>query len=578
MDYKIGFINKIAYSAIFVWSIFMLGAILMSRYHNYNYADKLAQNEAIVSVKKDLAYRSWIAKQGGVYVPTSNKILPNQYLSHIANRDINTTNNQELTLVNPAYILSEIMKEYTEIYKTKGHITSRKLLNPNNKADIWEEKALEKVEVTKEPLSTKEIINGKEYFRYLQPLITQKSCLKCHGHQGYKVGDVRGGVSISIPMEEYYKKALTHSLINEVAICILYLFGMLIILFARIKAKNILDNKIKNYEQHIFSLVNIIEKRDAYTAGHTQRVAKYAKLIAKEMGFLEDQIDDIYRACMLHDIGKISIPDSILLKPGKLTPLEYEIIKEHVSISYELLSSVDIYKDIAEIIRYHHERYDGSGYPNGLKEDEIPLMSHIMIVADAFDAMTTNRIYKSKKSVALAIKELQNLSGKYFHQDVVNSAVIVLSDIEVDNDITQTPRTKIEKERFSYFYKDQITQVYNKNYLEFVLASDYSHEFGVKYINSIYLHNFTQYNRVHGWGKGDTLLREFAQTLNTISYDKLVFRVYGDDFVILNRESLSIDKHLPILNKILEDTGVTLSYKSFDIHTITNLESLETVL
>ena len=108
-----------------------------------------------------------------------------------------------------------------------------------------------------------------------------------------------------------------------------------------------MDTKIRDYEQHIFSLVKIIEKRDRYTAGHSQRVATYSALIAKEMGYSKHEVDTLYRACMLHDIGKISTPDSILLKPEKLNNLEYEIIKEHVTVSYELLNKVDIYRDIA---------------------------------------------------------------------------------------------------------------------------------------------------------------------------------------------------------------------------------------
>ena len=432
----------------------MFGAIMVKVFSNYSYASSLAEHEAIVSVKKDLAYRSWVASHGGVYVPITQRTPPNPYLSHIKDRDVNTTTGQRLTLMNPAYTLSQMMGDYTELYGTKGHITSKILMNPKNKPDAWEEKALETAEIMGNSPSKKEFINGKEYFRHLKPLIVQESCLKCHAFQGYKVGDIRGGVSVSIPMEQFNEQAFRNSLTDTIIIFFIYLLGLTAILYGRRKAKEILELKIKNYEQHIFSLVNIIEKRDSYTAGHTQRVAKYSVMIAKEMGFSSEKIDDLYRACMLHDIGKISTPDSILLKPGKLTQLEYEIIKEHVVISYELLADVDIYKDIAEIVRHHHEHYDGSGYPQGLKGDEIPIMSQIMTVADAFDAMTTNRVYKTRKSVESALKELVELASKQFHSEVVKAAIIVLKDIEIEINITQRPKNKVEKERFSYFYKD----------------------------------------------------------------------------------------------------------------------------
>lgn len=354
---------------IFIWSVILLRTGDLRVSTNYGYADSLAENEAIVSVKKDLAYRSWVAYHGGIYVPVTERIPPNPYLSYIKNRDIYTKVGQRLTLMNPSYTLSQMMKDYTELYGTKGHITSRVLMNPKNEPDSWEEEVLEIAEETREASSKKEFIDGEEYFRYLKPLVDQESCLKCHAFQGYKVGDIRGGVSVSIPMAEFDEKALKNSYIDMIVILLIYLLGLVV----------------------IFSLVNIIEKRDSYTAGHTQRVAQYSVLIAREMGLNEDRIDDMYRACMLHDIGKISTPDSILLKLGKLSELEYEIIKEHVVVSYELLREVDIYKDIAEIIRHHNEHYDGSGYPQGLKGDEIPMMSQIMTLADSFDAMTTKK-------------------------------------------------------------------------------------------------------------------------------------------------------------------------------------------
>ena len=116
--------------------------------------------------------------------------------------------------MNPAYTLSQMMKDYSELYGTKGHITSRILMNPKNKPDAWEEKTLEDAEITGKSSFTMAYIDGKEYFRYLRPLVTQESCLKCHAFQGYKVGEIRGGVSVSIPMKAYTKSCKilgTHS-------------------------------------------------------------------------------------------------------------------------------------------------------------------------------------------------------------------------------------------------------------------------------------------------------------------------------------------------------------------------------
>lgn len=577
MSYKIRFINRIVYIIVFVWSIIIFGAAGIKIFNHYSFADQLAENEAIVSVKKDLAYRTWIASHGGVYVPITEKTPSNPYLSHIKNRDVYTTVGQHLTLMNPAYTLSQMMHDYTELYGTKGHITSRILMNPKNRPDAWEETVLESAEITRQASSTKEFIDGEEYFRYLRPLVVQESCLKCHAFQGYKIGDIRGGVSVSIPMKEFDENALKESYADIIISFIIYIIGLLVIFYGRQKAKGMLESKIKDYEQHIFSLVNILERRDSYTAGHTQRVANYSVLIAKKMGFSKEKIDDLYRACMLHDIGKISTPDSILLKPGKLTSLEYEIIKEHVVVSYELLVKVDIYKDIAEIVRHHHEHYDGSGYPQGLKGDEIPMLSHIMTVADSFDAMTTNRIYKARKSREVALEELNSLGSIQFHSEVVKAAIVALKDVEIELNITQRPKTKIEKERFSYFYKDLTTGAYNKEYLEFLLAYNNTDEFDIACGYAIYLNNFSLYNKNNSWSNGDKLLKKFAQALEEINESDLVFRVYGDDFILLNTKHFKLKDWVERLEGVLKDTGVSFTYKHINIHDerIHNLEELE---
>ena len=212
-----------------------------------------------------------------------------------------------------------------------------------------------------------------------------------------------------------------------------------------------------NYEETIFSFVDMIEQRDTYTAGHTERVAHYCELIAKELGIESEQIKKVYKAAILHDIGKIATPDSVLLKPGKLTSLDYDLIKLHACAGYEMLSNIDMYKDLAVIILHHHERHDGTGYPDGLQGDEIPLLSRIMVVGDAFDAMTTNRIYKVRKEIPESLAELKSLSGTQFHPDVVKVALKVLADVKVSTAINQLPVTDLEKKRFSYFFNDKLT-------------------------------------------------------------------------------------------------------------------------
>ncbi|MFT7823319.1 MAG: HD domain-containing phosphohydrolase [Sulfurimonas sp.] len=255
--------------------------------------------------------------------------------------------------------------------------------------------------------------------------------------------------------------------------------------------------KIKNFEKTLFALVEMIEARDSYTAGHSQRVAGYSRMIAQKMGRSDVECELLYRAGILHDIGKIVTPDSILLKPGKLNGMEYKLIQEHVKVGYNLLSRIPMYKEMAEVIVYHHEHYNGMGYPHGAKGEEIPFLSRIMIVADAFDAMTTNRIYKGKKDVAQAVEEIKMFSGKQFDPEVVETAVEVLSTLEIPDSVNQLPMTEIEKERFAYFYRDQVTNAYNADYLTFTLNQK---RIGKKscFLHMVSLHNLGLYNKNHG--------------------------------------------------------------------------------
>ncbi len=272
------------------------------------------------------------------------------------------------------------------------------------------------------------------------------------------------------------------------------------------------EQKAKDYEKFIYALVSMIEQRDSYTAGHLQRVAKYSFLIAKEMGYSMQECELLFKAATLHDIGKIATPDSVLLKPEKLSELEYNLIKEHVNVGVKMLKNIPMFENISHIIRYHHEKYDGSGYPDGLAGDEIPELSRIMMVADTFDAMTTNRIYKHKKSVNDALKEIESLSEIHYHPEVVDAAVKALSCTEITDDFNQTPITAIEQQRFVYFYKDAVTDLYNAKYLEATLINNKD---TLKYKKSIVisLHKFDIYNKKHGWDKGDETLKNFAKLL-----------------------------------------------------------------
>ena len=323
--------------------------------------------------------------------------------------------------------------------------------------------------------------------------------------------------------------------------------------------------KVENYEQTLYALIEIIESRDTYTGKHSLRVAQYSKLIAQQMQLDHTVIEEIYKAAMLHDLGKIGIPDSLLLKPGKLTPEEFTLIKQHVNIGFHMLDQIPMFKSIASIINAHHERLDGSGYPNGLQGDKIPFGAFILAVADTFDAMTTNRIYKHRKTIKEALTEIDSLKGKHFKKEVVEAAHIALQQITVDTSINQLPHSTLEEERFSFFYKDALCHLYNETYLDFVLAKN-MYEPSFSHLNLICLQEFGEYNKKFGWSKGNILLQTVANKLKDIYRDMTIFRIHGDDFIILSSQGKTFDSNaLKPLNELLQQDSITIEVHTFEI-------------
>lgn len=183
-----------------------------------------------------------------------------------------------------------------------------------------------------------------------------------------------------------------------------------------------------SYLSTIIALSAAVEARDSYTVGHMHHISEYSTAIAKELGLSNEEIADIRIAGLLHDLGKIGIPDNILLKPGKLSKAEYDIMKSHPTVGVRIIESIESLKNSSVIIGSHQEQYDGTGYPKGQKGAEIPLGARILAVADAFDAMTTTRPYRKALSYKEAFEEIKRCSGTQFDPEVVKHFTKVLKD------------------------------------------------------------------------------------------------------------------------------------------------------
>ncbi|MBQ9544499.1 MAG: HD domain-containing protein [Clostridia bacterium] len=235
-------------------------------------------------------------------------------------------------------------------------------------------------------------------------------------------GEPQQTVTVTVVKDMAFYETLWF-LISAVALAILIVAGV-IVLYFRHKTKLLL----KKQEEHK-KLINEMTKafakcvdgKDAYTNGHSLRVAEYTALIAKKLGKSRDEIDQIYNIALLHDIGKISIPDNILNKPGRLTDEEFAIMKSHSRRGFDILKDITIAPELALGAGYHHERYDGKGYPAGLSGDRIPEVAQIIAVADCFDAMYSNRPYRKQLEIGVVMDEIKRASGSQLNPKIVDA-------------------------------------------------------------------------------------------------------------------------------------------------------------
>ena len=192
------------------------------------------------------------------------------------------------------------------------------------------------------------------------------------------------------------------------------------------------NKKLENsYMESIEILRYTVEAKDQYTRGHSERVSDYSVLIGEKLGLSESDIHTLKIGGLFHDIGKIGVPDAVLSKPGKLTNEEYEEIKKHPTIGAQILSNATIFDDIIPIVKYHHERYDGRGYPEQLAGEDIPYLARIAALADTYDAMRSKRPYRDALPIDIVKEEFRKNIGTQFDPDI---AALFLDMIKNDYD------------------------------------------------------------------------------------------------------------------------------------------------
>nr|MCR5273329.1 diguanylate cyclase [Lachnospiraceae bacterium] len=291
-----------------------------------------------------------------------------------------------------------------------------------------------------------------------------------------------------------------------------------------------------------------VDAKDKYTGGHSIRVAEGARAIAKELAWSDEECQNIYNIAMLHDIGKIAIPDSILNKAGRLSEQEEKIMRQHPTIGYEILKDINFLEHVQDGAHYHHERWDGEGYPAGLKGEEIPLIARIICISDSYDAMNSDRVYRKKLTHSSIIEKFKEGAGKQFDPKLTALFVNMLENgYKIDSRETALENMDNIGEESLLLYKivneytadlqsmadtDSLTGLYNRNYMKKkVEGMLIESEHGVFFM--IDVDNFKSINDTHGHIVGDLILKMFSDVIRGEFRDADVLcRIGGDEFAV----------------------------------------------
>lgn len=328
-----------------------------------------------------------------------------------------------------------------------------------------------------------------------------------------------------------------------------------------------LDEKTREMEritiQAIMTVANTVDAKDDYTKGHSMRVAAYSELMAQRLGWSEEEIQNIYYVAMLHDVGKIGVPDAVLNKPFKLTDLEFNLIKGHTIMGAEILNDFKMFPNVGIGAKYHHERYDGKGYPEGLKAESIPLVARIIGLVDSYDAMTSNRVYRRRLTDDIVMDELRKGKGTQWDPELVDIFLELIKEGALERqwmleDEMASPIFDSEKifgvgmgnENVLDAPTDYLTGVLSRRKGENEIAAGLRVSGGCLMI--IELGHFKQINRTYGHLAGDYALKKTADVLREVCSKDIVCRTGGDEFLYFAEGMKSRDAAVAVVNEILD--------------------------
>ncbi len=420
-------------------------------------------------------------------------------------------------------------------------------------------------------------------FTYILPLL---SLLILYHQPGLILGT--GAASLAANLAFIVYRALRHEITLEnsrdveiqVALLTLCFAGSFVAsrLYNAIDTQNreyvaMLDEKSKQIQRMTFqtieTIANTIDAKDDYTQGHSRRVSDYSAQIAKRIGMSETEIMNVRYIALLHDIGKIGVPDAVLNKPGKLTDAEYELMKRHTTIGGEILKDIGVLEGLDVGAKYHHERYDGKGYPNGLKGEEIPLIARIIGLADAYDAMSSNRVYRRQLAREKVLEEINRCRGTQFDPKITDAFLEYLEhdmpwqwQKNVDeqemlagagNKLLQKIMTTQARPAEDSEW-DESTMVYKRSAGEHYIGEQIKQSQSRGALLLVSIEKMHLINRQYGFRRGDYYLQTLAGILRVMSKETIICRFSGNEFLCYVPDKSGTEEIKSMVEHVLEET------------------------
>jgi len=487
---------------LLIWSILIVISLFWNLEKEKSRVLQLAEVEAKTNLGKDLAFRLWATKMGGLYVKVTPEIQPSPFMSHIPNRDITTPTGDKVTLYNPAIILRLLMKTQAELYGVKARITGEKYLNPGNAPDEWEQKALKVIKQTLKDFSEVNQLDGEPVLRYMQPMIMKEGCLKCHAWTNIKVGDLRGATDVAIPLAPYYALEQKSRRVIFISHGSIWLLGSCFIIFFSLRRKMYLKNlhaqqaKLDNINQ---SLQTEIEERI-----HAETQLRLTSNVFK------------------HTSEAIVITDA----------------NSHIIDCNQAYTDVTGYT-LAEI-KGKNPNITSSGHHD--KKFYLSMWKSINT-----SGSWTGEIWDRRKNGELYPQWLSVNSVKNENDEVSHY-------IGVFTDISHLKETEKKLENLAFI--DVLTGLPNRHLFHDRLAHELSHAHRQKTKVTLFFIDLDQFKRVNdtlGHFIGDELLQEVAQRIKScVRENDTVSRLGGDEFTIILTELFSPQSITDIANKIID--------------------------